>query len=105
MHYGDKEQLENNILEIIVYKHGICGEADDKYDIDLSCIKECRYIRPWYVAHLLIDFQWRFKKEIESLECEHFYLFSIKDATGYGDFKIIYIETVDNTLNELDRLH
>ena len=105
MHYGDKEQLEKNILEIIIYKHGICGETDDKYEIDLSSIRRCQYIRPWDMSRLLMDFQWRFKKEIDELEQEHFYLICVKDAGGYGDFKIKSIETLDDTLEDLDRLH
>lgn len=105
MHYGDKEQVEKNLIEIIIYKYEICGESKDKYDIDLSSIRKCQYIRPWDMSRLLMDFQWRFKKEMDELEHEHFYLVCVKDINGYGEFKIINIETLDDTLDELDRLH
>jgi len=110
MHYGDEKQIDENYLDIVVYKHGIAGESDDKYEIMIESIQNCQYIHPRYLTKLLMSFEYMFQDEIEKLEFEQFILMRIKDTTGYGDFEIFWSMPVDDIkegdlLSDFNGLH
>lgn len=105
MHYGDPEHTVKNYIEIVIYKHGICGKSDSAYDIELSSIQTCRLWCPNNITRLQHSIKFVFKEEFDKLEHEKFYLLTIKTDPN-GDFYISEdILDVSDDTDESRRLH
>lgn len=103
MHYNDKESIEKSKLVIVVYKHGTSKQ--DKYDYQITSIKQCEYINPFLLLRLFKKTNKYFKDILKDEKVEHWYEISIKVLDGYTNFSINYVKDVSNSNNELDRLH
>lgn len=100
MHYGDDKQIENNILKIVIYKHG--GYDDEnKYMLQLTSVQECKYFPIHLLQKILICPNEMLGNKIDKLKLEVFWLLTIKN-TGYNEFEIISIE---DTTNYTDYYH
>lgn len=103
MHFGDKEQLDNNIVELVVYKHQDLSNEKEYY-FGIESIRKCQYICPSHFIKLLMCFEYMFKKEIDELDLDVFYVVQLKSIDGYGEFVIVSIERSSED-NDLDKLH
>lgn len=130
MHYGDKEQIENNLLVVVVYKHSHSIEnMKNEFIYDLKSIQQCQYFTPSILKKILyMDKEWShtyFNKILDSYPVEHYYKITIKelgrneliDYEKYRNYKgkvkfslipdnvSISIEDVNESENEFYRLH
>jgi len=103
MHYGDNEQIKENILILIVYKHATGSK--NVFDYQITSVKKCQY----FPTHLLSDMIKRpnhyFIKPLKSLKEESWQELTIKSSDGYDKYTIDKIVDVTDNNNELDRLH
>ncbi len=108
MHYYDKEHLENNILEIMVYTHGMIGKSG-VHEIHITSIKKCKYFHPTHLKQVLEKPKKLFKnlKKITKLEVENFYLVSLKEIGERNGFNydIVKIEKISKDKDCFYYLH
>lgn len=110
MHYGDKEQVEENIIVIGVYLHEKYKkdskgsyQPTGKLDIiEVKSIQECRYVSPWSVSKL-IKKPGKFIK-ITDQKLESWYLVTLSE-TDWGELEVLSIGNVSKSENEFHRLH
>lgn len=103
MHYGDKEHIDSNILELIVYKH--TSEFDEGgYYVSIESVYNCSHFSPRILARILVDFSKHFKKEAEEMDLEEWYLVKIK-SYDIESFELVGYENVSITDDEFHRLH
>ncbi len=103
MHYGDKEQLDENKLVVIVYKHGT--NKKDKFDYELSSIQKCQYFPKALLKKILNKSNKTFKKVLKEEKEEEWYEIEIKSTDGYKKFDIISIQNVSDSNNTFHTLH
>ena len=130
MHYEDEEHLKENILKVVVYKHGT--EDDNIFHYKLSSIQECRYIQPRFLNDIISmddEYSYPFFKDIlnnhkeeawyfitlKEIESEEIDYSLYRDKNGELDFDllpnvkyqydIISIEDVSNNENNYLKLH
>jgi len=102
MHYGDKEQIDNNILKIVVYKHTILDEKEETdYDLVVNSIQECKYF-PINLLRKILEAPEILKL---NLEPEKWYLITIKTDDGWLKTTIVDIEDVSLDKNDFYKLH
>ena len=78
MHYLDDKQIENNILQIVLYKHEVLP-SEDEIDYEITSIQKCQYVPPRLILKLLKNPNKLSKfKEIAKLEIEKWWLLSFK---------------------------
>lgn len=104
MHYGDKKHLKENELQVVVYKHEICGK-EDSYDYDITSIQSCNYFPPRLLKELFSDPAKYLENDFKDKKSEEWYLVTIKSTDGYNDMKIKSIKLVSKSRNEFHRLH
>ena len=101
MHYEDKEQLEQNHLEIVVYCH---DSPHNKYGLDLTItsIQSCQYFQPRLLKKLIKKPNQLFSSG--TMRLEEWYRLRIKQ-TGWDSFVVTEVENVSDSINEFHKLH
>lgn len=113
MHYGDKEQLEEARLEVVIYKHEKVkdevrlksGRLSRKcVGYEITSIQECKFVNPMALRRLLKD-TYRYVKRLDDMKFEEWYLVRFRDVDGYGKLSIESIHNVSLSQNQLLKLH
>lgn len=84
MHYGDFEQIENAILEVVLYL-----EPDDivsRWKHSISSIRKCQFISPHELIDFNYTFRYNFKSIIDTCKEEGYYIFTF----GSDGYDLIY---------------
>lgn len=102
MHYGDTEQLENNSLNIVIYKHGTPKE--DVFEYMVESIQSCKYFPPNILKNILTNPNKYFSEKFKNKKSEEFYLTTIK-IVDINDTLTWSIKNVSKRKNEFYRLH
>lgn len=101
MHYEDKEQLDQNHLELVVYCHespySKCG-----VEIEITSIQFCQYFQPRLLKKLIKKPNQLFSSDMMRLE--EWYRLSIKQ-TGWDSFVVTEVENVSDSTNKFHKLH
>jgi len=111
MHYCDTEQLKDNILQVVFYKHCVSKNDDDtysdkNYDVSLESIQQCRYINPYILKKFLVVYEYILADELNEIDPERWYQFTIRYTGWEVDcFKVEKIEDVSESSSEFHRLH
>lgn len=104
MHYGNKEQLESNYLDIVLYKHGvICSEEERPFVVGLTSIQDCKYVNPWTLKRFLKNnVDWDNKKftlndilSDDKYSKENYYLVRLRFTGKKSDYEIVDIKKLD----------
>lgn len=103
MHYGDDEQIKENSLILIAYKHGTGNKNVFSYEI--SSVKKCQYFPVRLLGDIIKRPNHYFVKPLKSLKEENWYELVIKSPDGYDKYIIEKITEVTNSDNEFDKLH
>ena len=122
MHYGDKNQLTNSHLEIVVYKHeilsthrhlqrkeiyrnknGLVSKRCVYYEI--TSIRKCEKISPRVLNRILFDPYKHLAKALDFIPFEEWVLVKITDLDGYGKIKVEPLTIVSKHPDESMRLH
>lgn len=99
MHYGDQEQINNNLLKIVIYFH---TTDTSKLEIEVCSIQECKYFPIRLLQKILTA------PEILNLtlDTEEWYLITIRSNDGWLDFSVIGVENVSqDEENKFLKLH
>ena len=115
MHYGDEKQQEQQLLEITVYKHSICGRNVKRnkngllsktcVDYAINAIQDCKYINPNTLMKLFKDPYKYLAKDLDQVAFEEWIWVKLSDEDGYGDIKVRALAVVSEHPNEFLRLH
>jgi hypothetical protein len=115
MHYGDKNQLTNSHLEIVVYKHEILGKEISRnknglvskrcVDYEITSIRKCEKISPRVLNRILSDPYKHLTKALDFIPFEEWVLVKITDLDGYGKIKVEPLTIVSKHPDESMRLH
>lgn len=101
MHYLDKQQLDENILELVIYIHNILGDTDES-SIQVSSIQTCKYISPSILQKVLMVPEYFIN--VRDYERERWLLVTLKE-TDDCLLTVLSVENVTETKNEFHRLH
>lgn len=111
MHYNDIEAVENNILEVVVYKHADLTKSldlskPDKFFYQVASIQNCKYVHDGLLLWFLKNSDKFFRKlpEFKLLKEENWYLVVLK-GDGNGTLLVQSITNVTDSENEFHRLH
>jgi len=103
MHYGDPEQLNKNILQVVFYKHQILGTKKATYDF--TSIQNCKFIHPTTLKNFLKNpLLPEIKEKLKNLPYEGFYLFILQENKN-RQLRIINVCETTNKRNKLYFLH
>lgn len=104
MHYSDKEQLEKNILEIVLYTHGDLTNKKNKTHFQITSIHNCKYFSTMLLFQMMKNTNKFFSKneKTKNLKQEIFYLLKIKQ-TKWHEFEIISIKETTDTSAEKNK--
>ena len=115
MHYGDKEQLDNSKLKLVVYNHSIAGSTLKKnkdgllsrrcVDYQVTSIQKCTCFSPSVLMKILKDPHKHLAKYLTDIPLESWILVKIEDLDGWGQLKVKSVEVVSEHPDELLRLH
>lgn len=101
MHYEDKEQLDQNHLELVVYCHespySKCG-----VEIEITSIQSCQYFQPRLLKKLIKKPNQLFSSN--KMYLEQWYRLRI-NQTSWGSFVVTEVENVSDSINEFHKLH
>ena len=103
MHYGDKEQIENNVLVLVVYKHSTSRK--NSFEYELSAIHDCKMFPVRLLNKILSEPKKCLGKYFKDKEAECWYKATIKSTDGFFEFEVPSIEDVSESNSEFDRLH
>jgi hypothetical protein len=114
MHYGDKQQLKESLLEIVIYKHEVLGSTFKRnkdgvvskrcVDYQITSIQKCEKFNPRVLNNLLSDPYKYLSKDLDNLPTEEWFLIKIVDSNGWK-FEIKPMASVSEHPNEIYRLH
>lgn len=113
MHYTDDFQLKNNILKIVVYKHGTTSKPKHKKNgqIFRNCVayeianfQMCYLFPTNLLRKILEDPYFFFNEKLTSKKFEEWYELTIKQI-DWDTIKITHIRNVSNDSNDSLRLH
>lgn len=102
MHYGDNEQILENELIIIIYKH--VTEKKNIFDYEIASIQKCNYFSPRLLKNLLIKPNKFLKKQFKELKSEEWYEIFIKENEN-SEIVIVSTTNVSHSENEFHKLH
>lgn len=115
MHYGNKKQLIDCSLEVVIYKHEICGakhkinkngiQSRRFVDYEITSIRKCEKFPPRVLSRILKDPYEYLSKSLNSLPFEEWVLVKIEDLDGYGKVNVKPISMVSEHPDETMRLH
>jgi hypothetical protein len=105
MHYNDKEAVENNILEVVIYKHADLTKSH-KFYYQVTSIQNCKYVRVGLLFWFLKNPDKFFKKlpEFKLLKEENWYYVVLK-GDGNGNLIVENVTNVTDSENDFHRLH
>lgn len=112
MHYGDEKQLKENVLQVVIYKHGVVIDEDEAhlysdrdYMLSLDSIQKCQYVCPRTLRHFLEAYPYLLDERFKELPEEEHYLVTIR-YTGYEETCFdVEVEKVTFSENEFYGLH
>jgi len=96
MHYGDEEQMVENKLVMVVYKHTILGKKG-KFDYHIQSIQECKYFPPNLLAKFIRKPNKHFRDILENEKPESWIKITIRNLDGWNAFQVE--EVLDITLS------
>jgi hypothetical protein len=77
MHYGDKKQLDNNILIVSIYVHYALDLNKIERYIEMSSIHECKFFNPDLLSDIIFDPDKFLNKKFKNIK-EGYYKTTIK---------------------------
>jgi hypothetical protein len=115
MHYGDEQQLKEAELELVIYKHEVCGSKFRRnkngivskrcVDYEICSVRSMKKFNPRVFVRIMKDPYKHLSASLDFLPTEEFVLIKIKDMDGYGKIEIKPISVVSTHPDESMRLH
>lgn len=96
MHYGDKEQVDNNELVIVAYKHST--SKNGVFDYMVTSIQKCQYFPPMLLTKILKNPN-KYLDFLKSEDAEEWYLITMKCLDGYNDIETLNVKKVSNIVS------
>ena len=86
MHYDNEFVIKNSLLQIVIYKNGICG-VENKYEYEIVSIQKCQFIPLNLLIVLSYTLQYKYKDILDTLKEENYYI--LEFSLG-SDYELVY---------------
>lgn len=106
MHYHEGD-YPGGFVTLGIYKHRT--PVDEVFDYEITSVQKCEYLPPWSLRTLLARWDLIFRKDLEKLEAEKWYLMKLeitndKEPT-YNDCRGWKLISIEPATEDIHRLH